>query len=902
MEFEKIGKYKIQGEIGSGAMGVVYKAVDPVLARTVAIKMISAALGADDDLRKRFHREAQAAARLNHPNIITVYDFGEEQGKIYMAMELLEGTDLKDVMAAGTLATLDDKLAVMEQILDGLAFAHAKEVVHRDLKPGNIHIQPNGQIKIMDFGLARLGSSEMTQAGVVMGTPNYMSPEQVLGEKVDSRSDIFAMGAVFYELLTSHKPFEAESMHGVLFQVVHKEPTEIRRWAPDLPPVLVQIVEKCLVKDKTKRFQNAGELREAVGVARQALAAGRINEATLDMDSGKVFFDAEEFIDDGSGETIRTTARPMAGGRDQWVEGTVALDMDQAPLEQVLESPASQSHPTLSGRARTQVGRPVAAAPAPVAAPSPSRVPLYIGGAILSVGLIIGGVLLVKSRSTATGWDDPLVLMLADQNNEIAQGALEDKEYQKAIDKTEQTIQLLKTKGAPEDAKPLVAAQKVLNDARTRFTAIESAAADAEDAFNKKDLDTAAAKLAQLIELDAQHQVAKNLGPKLSQQFKATVVEQRRLMADAREAFNKVNESASAEFRSEGRNDFGKAEAAADAAEAAVKKEAFGEATAKFTEARDAYDRGRRAIENKMADAAKANAQLRAQLKVPAEEARTRMTKAQQTADQAGAKTNPAAQAEYNAAMALIQTADNAFKAEDYPTAKKAFDDARIAFDRSRQAIDQAKLKAESEARAAEKAAADKAIAEKLAAERAAAEKSAAERAAAEKAAAEKTAAERAAAEKAAAEKAAAEKLGALAALRRPLVARQTTVEGPTKKGKAGLDESEPASPDFTGEVEFEAPPAIAAGESFSIKTYLKNTGRKPMKLKELEVTLRVNNQGLPQKATPLAKEIGLGERALIHEMNGSWPGDVDTWTLRLKAVGERGEGVSNRLILERKK
>jgi len=310
MEFEQIGKYKILGEIGQGAMGVVYKAHDPILNRDVAIKTISATLGADDDLRKRFHREAQAAARLNHPNIITVFDFGEEHGKIYMAMELLEGTDLKDVMSSGQLPTLDDKLAIMEQILDGLAFAHAKEIVHRDLKPGNIHIQPNGQIKIMDFGLARLGSSEMTQAGVVMGTPNYMSPEQVLGERVDSRSDIFAMGAVFYELLTTHKPFEAESMHGVLFQVVHKDPQAIRKWAPDLPPVLVQVVEKCLVKDKTKRFQNAGELREAVMEARQALLHGRISEATLDMESGKVFFEADQFVDDGSEPGTRPSSWP----------------------------------------------------------------------------------------------------------------------------------------------------------------------------------------------------------------------------------------------------------------------------------------------------------------------------------------------------------------------------------------------------------------------------------------------------------------------------------------------------------------------------------------------------------------------------------------------------------------
>src|SRR5688572_24262467 len=157
MEFEQIGKYKILGELGEGAMGVVYKAHDPILNRFVAIKMISANLKADAELRERFQREAQAAASLAHPNIITIHDFGEEHGRIYMAMELLVGTDLKELVGSPTLRRLEDKLGIMEQICDGMAFAHAHGVVHRDIKPGNVHLQPNGQLKILDFGLARLG-------------------------------------------------------------------------------------------------------------------------------------------------------------------------------------------------------------------------------------------------------------------------------------------------------------------------------------------------------------------------------------------------------------------------------------------------------------------------------------------------------------------------------------------------------------------------------------------------------------------------------------------------------------------------------------------------------------------------------------------------------------------------
>ena len=155
MELTQVGKFKIVEKLGQGAMGEVFRALDPVLGREVAIKVVTGKLSEDERARDRFQREAQSAAQLNHPNIITVYDFGEEQGMAYMAMELLEGQDLRELLAKGTLTGLDDKLAIMEQILDGLAFAHAKGVVHRDLKPGNVHVLPNGQIKVMDFGLAR---------------------------------------------------------------------------------------------------------------------------------------------------------------------------------------------------------------------------------------------------------------------------------------------------------------------------------------------------------------------------------------------------------------------------------------------------------------------------------------------------------------------------------------------------------------------------------------------------------------------------------------------------------------------------------------------------------------------------------------------------------------------------
>ena len=233
MERERIGKYEIVGELGRGTMGEVYKARDPVLNRFVALKTLTARVAPGDETLQRFQREAQAAALLNHPNIVTVHDFGEEGGLLYMAMELLEGTDLREAIDGELLKTLDEKLDVMDGVLAALDYAHAKGVVHRDVKPANIHLGPGRQVKIMDFGLARVSTSEMTQEGIVLGTPNYMSPEQALGDKVDGRSDLFSTGAVLYELLTGHKPFEADSTPSVLFQVVHRQPPPVRRWAPD---------------------------------------------------------------------------------------------------------------------------------------------------------------------------------------------------------------------------------------------------------------------------------------------------------------------------------------------------------------------------------------------------------------------------------------------------------------------------------------------------------------------------------------------------------------------------------------------------------------------------------------------------------------------------------------------
>ncbi len=291
---ERIGKYQITGKLGQGAMGEVFRGHDPVLNRDVAIKRISSGLDADETLRKRFEREARAVAALNHPHIITVYELGFEGDQMFMAMELLEGTDLKHTIAQRKLG-LNEKLGVMEQICEGLAFAHAHhEMVHRDLKPANIYILPGGKVKIMDFGLARISGSDMTTTGTVMGTPHYMSPEQVRGQKADARSDVFALGCVFYELLSGRKPFDAESMHGVLFKVMQEEPAPLAEIAPELPAVVVQVVDKTLAKEPAERFQSAGELLAALRRARQAAATGRGHERAPELERAPAATPARE--------------------------------------------------------------------------------------------------------------------------------------------------------------------------------------------------------------------------------------------------------------------------------------------------------------------------------------------------------------------------------------------------------------------------------------------------------------------------------------------------------------------------------------------------------------------------------------------------------------------------------
>ena len=264
MEASKLGRYAIQSELGRGAMGVVYKATDTALERTVAVKTVNMALERDDaeKYEARFYQEARAAGSLNHPNIVTVYDVGKEGNVAYMAMEFIEGQELRSLLAEGRALPVSQAVSIAAQVAEGLAYAHQHGVVHRDIKPANIMVLTDGPVKITDFGIARMRAStdELTQSGMMLGSPKYMSPEQVIGKRADHRSDLFSLGVIVYETLTGSAPFSGENVTALMYQIVNFAPPAPSAVNPAVPELLNFIVAKMLAKPLEERYQSAQEL------------------------------------------------------------------------------------------------------------------------------------------------------------------------------------------------------------------------------------------------------------------------------------------------------------------------------------------------------------------------------------------------------------------------------------------------------------------------------------------------------------------------------------------------------------------------------------------------------------------------------------------------------------------
>ena len=530
MDRDRIGKYRILGEIGRGTMGVVFEAFDPVLKRRVALKTISVPVSPDDEVLERFRREAQAAALLNHPNIVTIHDYGEEGKILFMAMELLQGPDLRDAIDNDILGPLTQKLDVMDSVLDALEYAHSHQVVHRDIKPANIHLGSGRQVKIMDFGLARMNTSEMTQEGIVLGTPNYMSPEQALGDKIDGRSDVFSTGAVLYELLTGHKPFEADSTPSVLFQVVHKEPPPVTRWTPGVPAPIIDIVNRALTKDRKKRFAGASEMRAALSAARRVVAAG------------------QEVSPSSSGSTPASSLR--------------------------VSRPGSSS----SGR-RARRHR--------------SRVPLVAAGAGLA--LIVALTLTafwITSRLRAPGPEGDnaqvgeLTRALVATQVQLARRELDDKNWGAA--ETQALSALRLSPGHSE-------ATRTLETARVRLGELEAAITTARGNLEAGNNEAASEGLSRVLELDPRHPAATELNARLNTVFRTQASDAAALMSQARDQAADGGAARSREFAA--------ANATAEQAASLGASEEYADATRQFLEARDGFDRARRAAEVRRAAA-----------------------------------------------------------------------------------------------------------------------------------------------------------------------------------------------------------------------------------------------------------------------------------------------------------
>ena len=271
----KLGRYEVVRELGKGAMGVVYLGKDPKIGREVAIKTMALAQEFEPEelaeVKERFFREAETAGRLSHPNIVTIYDTGEEHDFCYIAMELLKGADLTPYTKPGKLLPMDKVVSIVARVADALGYAHRQGVVHRDVKPANMMWHPESDtLKVTDFGIARLTDSSRTKTGMVLGTPSYMSPEQLAGKKIEGRSDLFSLAVSLYQLLCGRLPFEGESMAQLMFKIANEPPTEILSLNPDVPPRLRAFLLHALAKNPDERSQTGEEF---AGALRAAFAA-----------------------------------------------------------------------------------------------------------------------------------------------------------------------------------------------------------------------------------------------------------------------------------------------------------------------------------------------------------------------------------------------------------------------------------------------------------------------------------------------------------------------------------------------------------------------------------------------------------------------------------------------------
>jgi serine/threonine-protein kinase len=371
MSPEKLGRYEITDKIGEGAMGIVYRAFDPLLERVVAIKTIKLDLtpAEQEEFERRFFKEAKSAARLNHPAIVTVFDAGKVDDTAYIAMEFLEGRDLRQLIVKDQLLPPERVVDIVAQVADGLDYAHRNGVVHRDVKPANIIVLANDAVKIADFGIAQLQSGAKTMTGNVLGTPKYMSPEQIMGKPVDGRSDIFSLGVVLYQLLTGVSPFDASSVSTIMYRVIHEPAVMPSLVIKDVSRAFEYILARALAKVPEQRYATAADMAADLRRFRELEA-----DPGLPLPGGGIGGQEVALIQGGEGDAtvIESTdtipVRPSGGG-------------DTAATTVRLAAPPAG--PAAAAGAATVPNR-----------PSASRRGMIIGAAVLALAVAAGAVLL----------------------------------------------------------------------------------------------------------------------------------------------------------------------------------------------------------------------------------------------------------------------------------------------------------------------------------------------------------------------------------------------------------------------------------------------------------------------------------------------------------------------------
>ncbi|MBT7410890.1 MAG: serine/threonine protein kinase [Methylococcales bacterium] len=337
---EKLGKYKIEKVLGQGAMGIVYVGFDSGIERKAALKTVRKDVldqGDAEEVLARFKREAQAAGRLLHPNIVSVYEYGEEDDTAYIAMEFVKGKELKDYFDKEERFELKDAVKVVNQILSALSFSHDKGVVHRDIKPANIFVMESGDIKLGDFGIARIDSSNLTQAGTVMGTPSYMSPEQFMGQRVDGRSDLFSVGVILYQFLTNEKPFTG-SLTTIMHKVMNTVPENPSALNLQIPQFFDAVVQKAIAKRPDERFQNADEFTRALNAA---LIGQPMEEPEDEMDDDDATIVGQS-VDDAT--MVATKAPPPPAAKVKPQQTRPAASAQPSHVESVSSSSATSSN------------------------------------------------------------------------------------------------------------------------------------------------------------------------------------------------------------------------------------------------------------------------------------------------------------------------------------------------------------------------------------------------------------------------------------------------------------------------------------------------------------------------------------------------------------------------------